>query len=330
MTATQPLIFAENETKELAPTDILRNLPQRVVFHPRNQHPIKIDEFCIDINNLIRETKTKSILIEMNTVSTANQVFRTIIATGNLFFLSSQLIPKHRKPRIDQIKQTLQNREPVVLVSTQVIEAGVDLDFDIAVRDIGPIDSIVQTAGRCNRNGNRKDIDSPFFIYRIVDDRNNDYAKRVYGRVAIEISNTLLHNKSDVSALVKSYYEEVQRRRSSQLSDAINTAISELNYEKVEESFKLIDQEYKVPVFVEFDNDAIKIWNKFVESSQPEARKLSRNEIIQQRHEMEQYMIGISEIDAHKSNLQETSGIYKINQADIGILYDEITGFTNR
>jgi hypothetical protein len=53
----------------------------------------------------------------------------------------------------------------------------------------------------------------------------------------------------------------------------------------------------------------------------------SRNEIIQQRHEMEQYMIGVSELDIERSNLQEISGIYKINHADIGILYDEITGF---
>ena len=127
--------------------------------------------------------------------------------------------------------------------------------------------------------------------------------------------------------LVESYYKEVQRRRSSQPSDEINTAISELNYEKVEQSFKLIDQEFKFPVFVEFDEDAIKIWNRFVESCQPEARKPSRNEIIQQRYEMEQYMIGVSELDIDRSNLKEISGIYKINHEDIDILYDEITGF---
>jgi CRISPR-associated endonuclease/helicase Cas3 len=330
MTATQPLIFAENETTELAPTHILNSLPKRVRFHPRNRRPINVDEFCININNLIRENKTKSILIELNTISTANMVFRSITSSNTLFFLSSQLIPKHRRPRIDRIKNGLQNGEPIVLVSTQVVEAGVDLDFDVAVRDIGPIDSIVQTAGRCNRNGCRKDADSPLFIYRIVDDRNNDYAKRIYGRVAIEISNELLNKSSDVLTLVNSYYEEVQRRRSSQLSEDINRAISELNYEVVAESFKLIDQEYKVPVFVEFDEDAVRIWNRFVESSDPEARRLSRNEVIQQRNQMEQYMIGVSDLDVQKAGLQETSGIYKIDQADIGILYNEITGFVPR
>lgn len=45
---------------------------------------------------------------------------------------------------------------------------------------------------------------------------------------------------------------------------------------------------------------------------------------------MEQYMIGVSELDVEGSNLQETSGVYKINHADIGVLYDEITGFVTR
>lgn len=65
-------------------------------------------------------------------------------------------------------------------------------------------------------------------------------------------------------------------------------------------------------------------------ASDPEARKLSRNEVIQQRHQMEQYMIGVSEEDVQKAGLQETSGIYKISRADIGILYNEITGFVPR
>ncbi len=54
---------------------------------------------------------------------------------GKSLFLSSQIIPKHRAPRIDTIKQNLLNSEPIILISTQVVEAGVDLDFDMAVRD---------------------------------------------------------------------------------------------------------------------------------------------------------------------------------------------------
>ena len=87
---------------------------------------------------------------------------------------SQSVIPIHR---IDLIKQKLEKSEPLILISTQVIEAGTDLDFNVAVRDIGPIDSIVQTAGRCNRNGNC-DTQSPFYSYRVVDEGGHQLAKK--------------------------------------------------------------------------------------------------------------------------------------------------------
>ena len=174
-----------------------------MVFHTRHQRPIKIRDFCIDVNNLLNENRKNSILIELNTISNANTVFRSIIENNidsdNLFFLSSQVIPNTEGHELTKSRK----RRPIMLVSTQVIEAGVDLDFDIVIRDIGPIDSIVQSSGRCNRNGKRKATDSPFFIYRIVDDNNNDIAKRIYGRVSIEIANALLNTNSDILDLVR-------------------------------------------------------------------------------------------------------------------------------
>ena len=64
MTATQPLIFAENEIHEITPIDILK-VPPRVMFHARNQHALKLDDFCNQINNLISKNQTKNILVEM-------------------------------------------------------------------------------------------------------------------------------------------------------------------------------------------------------------------------------------------------------------------------
>ncbi len=219
-------------------------------------------------------------MIELNTIPTTTECFGKILSDNHdIRFLSSQVIPKHRRPRINEIKKQLEgnnsndnNTRPLVLVITQVIEAGVDLDFDIAIRDIGPIDSIVQSAGRCNRHGTRKASESPFYIYRIMDERRPDnipceYAKYIYGDVAISIADgMLLHEANtkgriDIQELVDGYYREIKRRGSNLQSNDIHDYMSDLNYEETSEKFQLIvDGDYKSPLFVYFDEHARMIW----------------------------------------------------------------------
>jgi CRISPR-associated endonuclease/helicase Cas3 len=62
----------------------------------------------------------------------------------------------HRLNVLDEIKNSLNNHQPIICVSTQLIEAGVDIDFGSVIRYLAGLDSITQAAGRCNRNGNRE------------------------------------------------------------------------------------------------------------------------------------------------------------------------------
>jgi hypothetical protein len=133
----------------------------------------------------------------------------------------------------------------------------------------------------------------------------------------------LIYKNSNILDLLKSYYAEMKRKRSSTKSDKVNTAIYELNYEEVEKNFELIDKDYKIPVFVEIDMEAKRIWQDFINPTSLSPR-MKRNE---KRHQMEQYMIAVSEKNVQMANLVETSGVYKIERKDIGILYNEITGF---
>jgi CRISPR-associated endonuclease/helicase Cas3 len=91
-------------------------------------------------------------LCVLNTTKDARELFRLLPANSR-YHLSARLCPAHRERILTAVRARLAGGEPCQLISTQLIEAGVDVDFPIAFRALGPLDSIIQTAGRCNREG---------------------------------------------------------------------------------------------------------------------------------------------------------------------------------
>ena len=99
-----------------------------------------------------------SCLVIVNTKDAARKLFEACSPdTGNdeRVHLSTDMCPAHRKRELTRIKERLLNELPVLCVSTQLIEAGVDVDFGSVIRCMAGLDSIAQAAGRCNRNGRR-------------------------------------------------------------------------------------------------------------------------------------------------------------------------------
>ena len=95
-------------------------------------------------------------LVVVNTKKWARQLFEACSNDKErvgLFHLSTSMCPAHRSIVLNEVKQALRNNAPVICISTQLIEAGVDIDFNSVIRSLAGLDSIAQAAGRCNRNG---------------------------------------------------------------------------------------------------------------------------------------------------------------------------------
>jgi CRISPR-associated endonuclease/helicase Cas3 len=99
-----------------------------------------------------------SCLVIVNTKKSAQALYRLCREATEMqvFHLSTSMCPAHRKEILDQIRKLLTDESPVLCVSTQLIEAGVDVDFGAVIRYTAGLDSIAQAAGRCNRNGRRE------------------------------------------------------------------------------------------------------------------------------------------------------------------------------
>lgn len=128
-------------------------------------------------------------LCVVNTIADARNLFG-LLPTEGRFHLSARLCPAHRQKKLKEIRELLAAGKPCRLISTQLIEAGVDVDFPIAWRALGPLDSIIQTAGRCNREG-RHEQPCPVTVFRPAD---GGRLPKGYEQI-MQITETFLHGR---------------------------------------------------------------------------------------------------------------------------------------
>lgn len=158
-TATQPVLSdliesfcPELQVRELCPqvSDAFQKF-KRVCYR---------DGGTLSDEALARElTRQNQVLCIVNTRKAAQEIYALLPADGS-YHLSTLMVPAHRKAVLDAIRQRLKAGLPCRVVSTSLIEAGVDVDFPSVYRELAGLDSIAQAAGRCNREGKRAAEDS--------------------------------------------------------------------------------------------------------------------------------------------------------------------------
>lgn len=122
----------------------------------------------------------EQVLCILNTKVMVREVFDKIEDKECVFHLSTNMYPKHRQAMLDTIKKRLKNYEKCKVIATSLVEAGVDLDFKTVYRELAGLDSVIQAAGRCNREGHRPAQDSVTHVFRFVREerRRNDYIRQ--------------------------------------------------------------------------------------------------------------------------------------------------------
>lgn len=284
MTATKPIILQDG-------TELLNN--NKKYFSAFNRTRLKIDLTRITIDDFIAEfvdnIEEKSYLIVCNTISQSLDIYNNLkglCTDRQIIYLSTNILPLHRRKKIDDIRNRLHNKEKIIVVSTQVVEAGVDFDFDEVVRDIAPIDSIIQCAGRCNRNGDRPI--SEVKIKCMVDKSGKRFGGYVYGNNIINISTEILERYSEAGIsecgyfdMIEEYFTKVDENKNKMAADGFIKSIQKLYFKDTSagnmnaddnseqytiNKFSLIkDNPNYVDVFFIINQDAQEVFDKLKE-----------------------------------------------------------------
>jgi CRISPR-associated endonuclease/helicase Cas3 len=260
-TATQPALegetpylegFAEGTVRDIVPVNLAKH---HFTALSRVEYAVPSVKWSwADVAQEVQQHEQA--LVILNTRKDALAVLDAM-DTGEadgVFHLSTLLCGQHRRKVLQQVRDRLNfsHPQPCTLVSTQVVEAGVDLDFPVVYRAIGPLDRIVQAAGRCNREGRRLEKGQVIVFYP-------QDGKMPHGeyRKAFEETSILL-NCENLDWNDPSIFEDYFRR----LYQGLNTDAQEVqkyraayDFPEVAARFQMIPDD-TTAVLVEYDDRA--------------------------------------------------------------------------
>ena len=201
----------------------------------------------LDDDELVfRLQNEEQVLCVVNKKDHAKKLFSTLGDSEENICLSTHEYPAHRKRSIKKIRERLNNNLPCKVISTSLIEAGVDLDFKTVYRAISGIDSILQAGGRCNREGKNNRSDSLVHIFDtdvVLDYQqiNASIARKIIEKYGSEIYT---------ATAIKEYFDELYYYLKSGKDDDFNykdivKKYQSLQFKTVANDFKMIDNDTK-------------------------------------------------------------------------------------
>jgi CRISPR-associated endonuclease/helicase Cas3 len=213
-----------------------------------------------------RLSEHRQVLCIVNTRKHARLLFEKIRKTEGCFHLSALMCPEHRSEKIEEIRKALSDNKPCRVVSTQLVEAGVDFDFPAVYRAAAGIDSIAQAAGRCNREGKLTEKGNLFIF------TPENGLPPGHFRQNAQIAETVMTRHSDPLSLpaVKDYFENLYWIKGDLLDEYRILDEFEQGLRKGDFPFRTVDKKFRI---IENDQESLFVpWNEYAQKIVEEMR----------------------------------------------------------
>lgn len=200
MSATQPGFFPGVIERVPDHTSYFEHR-ERVKLHVKPEK-IELQSFSENLADIVNKYSNNSVMFVMNTRASSKFLHNRIrdlknegkIESRPLIYLSSYVTPCERSKRVLKIKECI--KQNPIIVTTQCIEAGVDIDVDFIIRDRAPLDSIFQVCGRCNRNGIK--TESIVEIITLINEKGREFSPMIYDDILLEQTNRSLSTQLEI------------------------------------------------------------------------------------------------------------------------------------
>lgn len=269
-TATQPAYEKRSGfdgitaiTPLIADPGILYDKTKRVEYHLLDElTPLSFKR----LRDAVIEHK-KAALVIFNTKKDALEYFSLMKSDDSwdaCYHLSTAMCPHHRKATIQKIRDDLTAKRKILVVSTQLIEAGVDFDFPLVFRALAPLEAIIQSAGRCNREGllNQYGMLGNVYLFLLEDARYPNKTYQACAGYAAELLQSNIEQLYSHNVFEKYYASVFSLYIDQSKQQAITDARKGFNFETVNDSYRYLDDHSEGLFIYTYNDESMQLLHK--------------------------------------------------------------------
>ena len=310
MSATMPVIKSEN----------FKEISNLEYFSKQDRYVIK----WLDIGGeeglfkkICETASDKNTLVVVNTIKKAQELFVKLKDKFSCFCLNGYMYDDHKHATIEAVRRAINTNKDdplaskILLISTQSIEAGVDLDFDVGFREVAPISSIIQTAGRVNRHFG--EIRGELYVFPEI----SKFTNLIYGdlqkvsKAILEIFKQREVRESEILEISNLYFQKI----SDQLENLyIESEIKKLEFENINQKIEeIMKDNHKQTLIIEPEENFIKDFEaKILEIKDSQNNEFAIRDLLKNHiRKLSKFSINVTLKDKEKllPNLKQIRGL---------------------